>query len=414
MKIAVVTMGCRSNQAESAQIEAGLLRLGHSLANASEQADICVLNTCTVTAKADAQCRRMIRKAVNAGQRVIVTGCSAEMNRARLLQVFPEIELFGNDDKQNIINVIGRSSKILHEIITPPTRHRPVVKVQDGCDNFCSYCIVPYARGRSRSRSMHEVVSEVAELESMGFNEIVLSGIHLGMYGQDTGGHTDLPQLLKELLVKTKIPRIRLSSLEVNEINDEFLEVLSEERICNHLHLPLQSGHDAILKAMNRRYTSRDYEACLLSIRNRSPDICLGSDVIVGFPGENDASFNESESFIERLPLSYLHVFPYSRREGTPAAKMSGQIQETIKKERSQRLRHAGAVMRKDFIRSQAGKIETALVESVRLGECCATTGNYIKVIFESRERLIKGSLVTVRLDEGFSDYCRAHVANGR
>ncbi|HSW61830.1 MAG TPA: tRNA (N(6)-L-threonylcarbamoyladenosine(37)-C(2))-methylthiotransferase MtaB [Dissulfurispiraceae bacterium] len=412
MKIAVLTLGCRSNQAESAQIEADALRYGHILANASERADICVINTCTVTEKADAQCRRMISKALKAGQRVIVTGCSAEMNRKKLLKAFPEIELFGNEDKQHIINKIGKSSERMHGFTTLPSRHRPIVKVQDGCDNFCSYCVVPYARGRSRSRSLHEVIAEVVKLESGGFNEIVLSGIHLGMYGKDHSFKSDLSHLLKELLLKTKMPRIRLSSLEVNEIHSELLEVLSEERICNHMHLPLQSGHDRILKAMNRRYSVHDYEQCVLTIWKRNPDISLGADVLVGFPGEDDKSFDEAESFIKNLPLSYLHVFPYSRREGTPAAKMQRQIPENIKKKRSQRLRQLGALKRKDFIRSQAGKIETAIVESVRHGECCATTGNYIKVVFQSREHHAAGSLVTVRFDEGFSDFSHAHEEN--
>lgn len=406
-------MGCRSNQAESSRIEADLLRGGHDLVDNAADADIFVLNSCTVTSKADAQCRQMIAKGLKAGKRVIVTGCSAQMNKDKLQRAFPSIELFDNESKPQIINRIGTVSPKPADSVLLISRHRPIVKVQDGCDNFCSYCIVPHARGRSRSREVQDVVNEVIALKESGFNEIVLSGIHLGMYGKDFTDPMSLAALLREILQRTRMPRIRLSSLEVNELNAELLEVLSEERICNHLHLPLQSGSDAILRAMNRTYAAAEYEAALLMLKEKNPALCLGADVIVGFPGESDALFAETERLVERLPLSYLHVFSYSRREGTPAATMRGQISESIKKARSRKLRDAGAQKRQSFIQSQIGKTESALVEAADSRECQATTGNYIKVVIPSKKQINKGSLVTVQLVEGFDNFARAHEVNG-
>ena len=413
MKIAVLTMGCRSNQAESSRIEADLLRGGHDLVVNAADADIFVLNSCTVTSKADAQCRQMIGKALKAGQRVVVTGCSVQMNKEKLQRAFPSIELFDNDSKHQIINKIGTASPKSADSALPVSRHRPIVKVQDGCDNFCSYCIVPYARGRSRSREVQAIVDEVNALEESGFNEIVLSGIHLGMYGKDFADRMSLAALIREVLLKTRMPRIRLSSLEVNELNAELLEVISEERICNHLHLPLQSGSDTILKAMNRTYAAAEYEAALLTLREKNPALCLGADVIVGFPGESDALFAETESLIERLPLSYLHVFSYSRREGTPAATMRGQVSESIKKARSRKLRDAGVQKQQSFIQSRIGKTESALVEAADARECRAMTGNYIKVVIPSKKQINKGSLVTVQLVEAFGNFASAHAVNG-
>ncbi len=405
-------MGCRSNQAESTQIESDILNLGHELVNSPNVADIVVINSCTVTAKADAQCRRMISKALKLGQRVIVTGCSAEINKETLLKTFPSIELFGNSDKHSIIKEIRQLSKNLNYIVPAPYRHRPIVKIQDGCDNFCSYCIVPYARGRSRSRPVQDIINEVVNLEQFGFNEIVLSGIHLGMYGKDIHETIDLAVLLRELLLRTRIPRIRLSSLEVNEINDEILEVISEKRICNHFHLPLQSGCNEILIAMNRHYTALDYKTAVQTLTMRIPDVCIGADVMVGFPGEMDASFAETEALIDQLPLSYLHVFSYSRRDGTPAAKMTGQIPENIKKMRSERLRHAGTLKRRAFISSQIGKTKPVLVESIHQTKHYATTRNFIKTVFQSTERYALGSLATVTLDKADHNFAAAHLVN--
>ncbi len=405
-------MGCRSNQAESAKIEADLLQHGHELADSADGAEVFILNSCTVTAKADAQCRRMISKALKSGQRVIVTGCSAEINKEKLLKAFPSVELFGNSEKNNIINKIGQSFQNLDNVIPVPHRHRPIVKIQDGCDNFCSYCIVPYARGRSRSRPMQDIINEAMNLEQSGFNEIVLSGIHLGMYGKDIHETIDLVVLLQALLLKTHIPRIRLSSLEVPEMNEKLLEVISEERICNHLHLPLQSGSNAILRAMNRNYTAMDYETCVQTVLRRIPDLCLGADVMVGFPGEDDSSFAETEAFIERLPLSYLHVFSFSRRDGTPAATMTGQIPENVKKSRSERLRQLGMRKRRAFISSQLGRTTPVLVESVHHTKYHATTRNFIKAVFQSTKRHPMGSLVTVTLDEAIHDFATAHPVN--
>lgn len=398
MKIAVLTLGCRTNQAESFQIEQSLLNAGHTIVDISENPEICVINTCTVTQKADLQSRQTIQKALKIQAKVILTGCYSELNQSKILSSYNDVNIIKNEDKPKIINMIPwlSSSKNLNN--KKKTRNRPIIKVQDGCNYSCSYCIVPFARGRSKSIEIKEIIHEIRALEAVGYNEIVLSGIHLGSYGLDLTPKTSLSVLLKNILTSSKIPRIRLSSLELIEIHEEFLELISDKRVCKHLHLPLQSGDDNILKLMNRTYTVKEYLTLIEKLLDKFPDLALGTDIIVGFPGEGGEEFNNSRYIVESIPFSYLHVFPYSPRQGTKAINLSGHVNETIKKERVVSLREIGAVKRRAFIHKYIGRNLEAIVENKRQGGVICTSGNYIKVLLDSSNDVEAGTLINVQI----------------
>ncbi|HWR88813.1 MAG TPA: radical SAM protein, partial [Dissulfurispiraceae bacterium] len=259
MRIALVTLGCRTNQAETFRLERAIREARHEIVGRPDEADLCIINTCTVTGKADLQSRQVIRRALRKGKRVIATGCFTELNRPEMGDCGGDLTLVPNDKKDDIIKLIGEAQPGKTAVIAKEGRKRPVIKVQDGCDHSCSYCVVPAARGRSRSSAVSDVLSEIALCEEEGYNEIVLSGIHLGMYGRDHDPGETLSSLLENILLRCRIPRIRLSSLEISEIDERLLEVLTNERICRHLHVPLQSGSDNILKSMNRSYTARSF-----------------------------------------------------------------------------------------------------------------------------------------------------------
>lgn len=403
MKIAVLTLGCRTNQAESFQIEQYLLNAGHTIVDISERPELCVINTCTVTQKADIQSRQTIQKALKIQAKVILTGCYSELNQSKILSKHQDIEIIKNKDKSQIINMIPRlsSSNDLNNI--RKTRSRPIVKVQDGCNYSCSYCIVPLARGKSKSIEINKIIHKINELEASGYNEIVLSGIHLGSYGHDFYPKKSLSVLLKNVLINSKIPRIRLSSLEVIEIHEEFLELISDNRVCKHLHLPLQSGDDAILKLMNRPYSVKDYLSVVEKIFKEFPDIALGTDIIAGFPGEGVEEFNNSNQLIKSIPFSYLHVFPYSLRQGTKAVNLSGHVSEPVKKERVAALREIGTIKKREFVYKNIGRILDVIVENKGQKGVVSTSGNYIRVLLDTVNDIEAGTLINVQLT-GYKD----------
>ena len=403
MKIAVLTLGCRTNQAESFQIEQYLLNAGHTIVDISERPELCVINTCTVTQKADIQSRQTIQKALKIQAKVILTGCYSELNQSKILSKHQDIEIIKNKDKSQIINMIPRlsSSNDLNNI--RKTRSRPIVKVQDGCNYSCSYCIVPLARGKSKSIEINKIIHKINELEASGYNEIVLSGIHLGSYGHDFYPKKSLSVLLKNVLINSKIPRIRLSSLEVIEIHEEFLELISDNRVCKHLHLPLQSGDDAILKLMNRPYSVKDYLSVVEKIFKEFPDIALWTDIIAGFPGEGVEEFNNSNQLIKSIPFSYLHVFPYSLRQGTKAVNLSGHVSEPVKKERVAALREIGTIKKREFVYKNIGRILDVIVENKGQKGVVSTSGNYIRVLLDTVNDIEAGTLINVQLT-GYKD----------
>lgn len=334
MKISVLTLGCKVNQAESSLIEGALKSVGHSIVNISEKPDICIINTCTVTSKSDYQSRQLIRKAYRVGARVFVTGCYSELNRENVKSMEGVEEIIDNDNKLSIINMLTGKNVSSSLYFSAGGRSRLFIKIQDGCNYSCSYCAIPKARGISKSVNPEVVVEQAGNAVSIGYNEIVLTGIHLGTYGYDLEYKVKLSNLLRTLLKKTKIKRIRLSSLEVREIDDELLELFRDNRVCNHLHIPLQSGDDKILKLMNRTYDSRQFSLKIGHIYKKIPEIAIGTDVIVGFPGEGISEFQNTYSLLECLSISYMHIFPFSARPSTAASKMPDNTPSSLKKER--------------------------------------------------------------------------------
>ncbi len=398
MKFTVLTLGCKTNQAESARIERTLCEAGHKVADVKDKPDICIINTCSVTSKADQQSRQLINKYLSNDIKVVLTGCYSELYYENLKLSMPDIEIIRHKDKHDILRNIKVESSEIKEPYSHP-RHRPAVKVQDGCNNACSYCIIPMSRGKSISLPLDEIIDEIMHYESLNYREIILTGIHLGAYGLDLIPRLTLSKLLKTILNKTRLIRIRLSSIEVKEIDDELLEVLMESRVCKHLHIPLQSGDDKILMAMNRTYKVEDFRKKIKKILYLFDDIAIGTDVIVGFPGEKYCEFRNSEKLLEQIPFSYLHVFAFSPRPGTKAAQLPKQIDEETKKIRSLTLRSLGELKKRAFIVRNIGKIKQAVIESMTGEGFTCTTDNYIKVVIPPSGGLQEGMSVSVKLD---------------
>ena len=406
MKIAILTLGCKTNQAESMSMEYALNKEGYNIVRISEKPDICIINTCSVTSKADYQSRQLIHRAIKNNSWVIVTGCYAELNQEQLVKIYENIKIVRNNEKSNVINIIlqKNSGNILaldqHSITQPPhysmtlSRQRPIVKVQDGCNYSCSYCTIPLARGRSRSIPINEVIREIKLFESMGYKEVVLTGIHLGTYGNDLKPNKNLSFLLKSILKNTTIPRIRLSSLEIKEIDGEIIELMKEDRLCKHLHVPLQSGDNNILKLMNRMYSVEDFRLGIEKILSELPDISIGTDVIVGFPGERESEFNNTRQLVKSIPFSYIHVFPYSPRPGTKSLALTGHVRDIIKKERVNELRQIGLKKKKLFIERQICKSVSVILEERNQDYFIGTSNNYIKVFIKRQFALKEGMLI--------------------
>jgi len=396
MKVSVLTLGCKVNQSESSIIEGSLKKFGYSIVSISEHPDYCIVNTCAVTSKSDYQSRQLIRRAVRSGARVIVTGCYSQLRPNDIRDIGGIFSIVENNKKMCIINML--TDNILSTTHSYSSRARPYLKVQDGCNFACTYCIVPLARGKSVSLDVSEVIRQANEFEASGYNEIVLTGIHLGSYGYDLRPRTRLSELLKTLLKKTKIHRIRLSSIEINEVDDELIGILKEQRICKHIHLPLQSGDDAVLRLMNRMYTSDVYVSTVENIIKNVPDIAIGTDIIVGFPGEGDKEFLNTKELLSSMPIAYMHIFPFSSRPNTLASKMSMQNSPSIKRERFNELNALNIKQKRAFILSQINKtldiiIEEHCPENISSG----TSNNYLKVKISSR-MYPKGTLVYVRV----------------
>ncbi|MBN2179286.1 MAG: tRNA (N(6)-L-threonylcarbamoyladenosine(37)-C(2))-methylthiotransferase MtaB, partial [Deltaproteobacteria bacterium] len=353
VRVAIATLGCKVNHYESAGIEEEIRSRGFSIVPFRSEADIYIVNTCTVTGKTDYQSRQLIRRAnrTNPEASIFVTGCYAQI-APEILAALPGVTmvvgtrqkaaipdlLSSEAGKETIINVKNINDERFLSCLSVTDFHgqtRAYLKIQDGCNAFCSYCIIPYARGRTRSLPENRIIEEIRSLYQAGYREIILTGIHLGMYGHELSPRTSLSDLLSRIEKETDIERLRISSTEPMEITDGIIELIRESSIlCRHLHIPLQSGNDKILKAMNRNYDSRQFEERIETIVQEIPDIGIGIDIIAGFPGESEEKFENTRAFIERLPIQYLHVFPYSKRPGTAAFSLSDHVPENIKKER--------------------------------------------------------------------------------
>ncbi|NWF57704.1 MAG: tRNA (N(6)-L-threonylcarbamoyladenosine(37)-C(2))-methylthiotransferase MtaB [Syntrophaceae bacterium] len=412
LKVSLITLGCKVNQSDAASLAAEMAARGHQIIPSSQAADVTIVHTCTVTQKTDYQSRQIIRglSAKNPGGRVIVTGCYAQV-APQILQNIPGVDyVVGTAERKKIPEIIGsreRSGKAgllvspvekqeKFEEWGPPHfagRTRAFLKVQDGCNSFCSYCIVPFARGRNRSLPPERVLFQARELASRGFKEIVLTGIHLGTYGEDLLPSQSLFTLLQALEGENLGLRLRLSSIEPREITPPLMDYLADSQgVCPHLHIPLQSGDDAILKRMNRNYSASFFADLVNRLAQKIPRAAIGADVIGGFPGEGDSAFRNTMSLIEALPLAYLHVFPFSKRKGTPAAVFPAQVPPQVIRARCQALRELGERKRDRFSRSFLGKRLKVLVEAKRdrgSGLLKGFSENYISVLLPGEDGLM-------------------------
>jgi threonylcarbamoyladenosine tRNA methylthiotransferase MtaB len=398
-KFFVQNFGCRATQADGAALESSLAAGGLSPAGERSAADLVVLNTCTVTVSADEDVRQTIRRVhrENPAARILVTGCYAQ-RAPQELAAMPGVEwVVGNSHKHAIPELISLAPAgapyhgnihvgdifAQQEFLSAPVedaggdRTRPNLKIQDGCNNRCSFCIIPFVRGRSRGMPADEAVAQVGRLAAR-YREVVLTGINLGRWGREPGSTLRLAGLVRRLLDETTIERLRLSSVEPMDFSDELLELMaSSGRIAPHVHAPLQSGSDRILRRMHRKYRPRHYAGRIVKARSLMPDAAIGADVMVGFPGETDADFEESRQFIEQLPFTYLHVFTYSERPGTPAAEDPLTVPMAARKERNRVLRELGERKNREFRQRMVGRTLSA----VTLHEPgAALTGNYLKV----------------------------------
>ncbi len=406
----ITTLGCKLNQYESECIRQALVLRGWDFRTFGENADYCIINTCTVTGRTDSRCRNAIRRARKAApdSTIVVTGCYAE-TQAGMLEKMPETDMvIGNEGKNSIVDILerlaGRSDSEAYghfDIADFHEHSRAFIKIQEGCDASCTYCIIPRARGRSRSVPFERVLAQVKKLEDNGIEEIVLTGIHIGRYGRDLSGGPSLDRLIEILLEETGSLRIRLSSIEVTEVTDGILRLISgTERLAPHLHIPLQSGDDKILKAMNRPYDTSFFMEKLEALRGLSGSIGIGTDIITGFPGEDDQSFRRTLEFVDSLPLTYFHVFSFSRRPGTPADTMDGQVDPDTRKRRSRKLIKLGRSKKLGFMRSRTGSHETAIIQgkAKRYSRfSTALTGSYCEVSVDCPSS-IKGRLVPIEI----------------
>lgn len=406
-KVALFTVGCKLNQYETEWMGESLEKAGFKRVGFSEQADLYIINTCTVTAQSDYSSRQAIYRAFrrSPGSKIAVVGCYSEVE-PDLLNKLPGVALvLGNEEKKSIGEVVlerlySESSKINEQKnrITGRFKHtRALVKIQDGCNESCAYCIVPRARGKERSRDGNEIVEEIKGLRDKGFKEVVLTGVHIGKYSHD---RMNLTALLKKILSETQVERSRLSSIEPKELDEELIRLLVEEkRICRHLHLPLQAGSNEILTRMRRNYTVEEYRDLIYDVSNRIENVTIGADVMVGFPGESEEDFEKTCGFVFSSPISYLHVFSYSDRRGTLASEMKDKLTPQVIHKRSEILHQIGKEKWEKHLERFTGKKMEILVEGTKdkkTGRLIGLTDNYIRILIDGDEGL-KNKILMVK-----------------
>ena len=421
-KIQIITLGCKVNQYESASFHSSFEELGHHIVSSDKNSDVVVINTCTVTGKAGAQSRQAIRKAVRQSPdaRIIITGCHSEL-AAKELSELKELQgkwvsIISNGDKHLLVDAaLSEDNEIQFPVVSIRQRqeisHLPIqnfgrrtrayLKIQDGCNAFCTYCIVPYTRGKSRSLEVREVIKQAKTFEKQGYKEIVITGIHVGYYGADLSDNTSISNIMEQLCLATPGVRYRLSSIESIEITTSLLNIMhTYSNFMPHLHIPLQSGCDEILLRMNRRYSTGQFAETVSLCAEKVPDLAVGIDILAGFPGESDDHFIRSYEFLESLDFTYLHVFPYSKRPGTPAADYPDQVRKDLKNKRVNLLRELGELKKINFYKRYIGTTKPVLVEGKRdsYGNLKGFTDNYIPVIFAGDDSL-KNSVIHVRLE---------------
>lgn len=406
--VAFYTLGCKVNQYETNAMEQQFIQNNYKIVENTEKADIYVINTCTVTNMADRKSRQMLRrvKEINQSAVIVVCGCYAQVAKTELEQI-PEVDIIlGINEKNKIVQIVEEYLASKNNIIevadvskqkefldfgdvTYTEKNRAVIKVQDGCNMFCSYCLIPYARGRIRSRKIENVVSEIKKIAKQGIKEVVITGIHVASYGKDfENGNIRLINLLEEINKIEGIARIRLSSLEPTIVDEEFAQRLSKlEKICDHFHLSLQSGCDATLKRMNRKYTTARYKEATEILRKFYPNANFTTDVIVGFPGETDEEFNQTYKFLKEIEFYKMHIFKYSPRKGTVAEKLPNQVDGNIKEERSKKLIELSNNMQNEKNSQYIGKTVKVLFEEYENGYYKGHTTNYMVVKVKEKEQ---------------------------
>lgn len=420
-KIAFYTLGCKVNQADTASMENLFLRSGHQLVSFDGEADVYIINTCVVTNTGQRKSRQTIHRAIrkNPNALIVVTGCYPQTAAEEVKAIAGVDMIIGNQDRAQIVQLVEerlahRQTDTLDAVhkLTASTafeemaagditdKTRAFLKIQEGCNQFCTYCIIPYARGPLRSRSLESIRTETQRLISAGFKEIVLIGIHLGCYGKENPDGPTLYDAVKTVLDVPGVQRLRLGSLESVEVEPRLLTLMQEDaRFCRHLHLPLQAGCDKTLQAMHRPYTTAKFKTLLADIKTKVPDIAITTDVIAGFPGETEADFETTCKFAESCGFSKMHIFPFSARKGTPAEKFAGAVTEAVKKERADILGRIDETMHKTFLQAMAGQTAEVLFEQPA-GEDYfeGLTGNYQRVFVKSGGRNLSGEILPVKI----------------
>lgn len=421
--VALTTLGCKVNQFETEVMEGLFKDRGYQIVSFTEQADFYIINTCSVTHLGEKKSRQLIRRAVRLNPQAIiaVTGCYAQIAPDEVEKIAGVRVLVGTKDRGKIVDLVeqaAREAGIINDItdimqadtfediplLDMPSRTRAFLKIQEGCSNFCTYCIIPYARGPLRSRSLESVRNEAAKLVAAGFKEIVLTGIHLGAYGKDLPEDITLADAVKVVLADKGLKRLRLGSLESIELSAELLELLqNESRFCQHLHLPLQAGQNDILRAMNRHYTVDEFQKQHEMLVKLMPDIAISTDIIVGFPGETPEMFEQGMEFASTMEFSHIHVFPYSKRQGTPAASFPNQVTDAVKKERTQRMQAMADEKAADYCRKFVGRTVAVLVETINDGIADGLTDHYLRVYFDAVD-IASGDICNIFIEKVYCD----------
>lgn len=419
MKVGIYTLGCKVNTYESEYVMNLFKEKGYTISSYDDICDIYVINTCTVTNQSDSKSRKIIRSAIrnNPNACIVAMGCFIEANKDNLID---GVDIYiGNKDKSKVVDLVEEYFKNKKQIIdlyssldsefedmeitTFEGRTRAFVKIQDGCENFCSYCIIPYVRGKCRSKNFEKVIEEITSLVKNGYKEIVLTGIHTGNYGRDLD--TNFADLLKQIVKIDGLYRLRISSIEITELTDEVLEIIKDNNIiADHLHIPLQAGSDLILKNMNRKYNTKYFYNKIKEIRKIRPNISITTDVIVGFPFENEELFQESIEFCKKIKFSKIHVFPYSIRKNTPASKFPNQIDGSIKKERARKLIEVSRKLEEEYMEQFKNSNMEVLIEQSKDGYSYGHTSNYLLVKLEGKYS--SEEIINIKIDKIEYPYC--------
>ncbi|HWI63567.1 MAG TPA: tRNA (N(6)-L-threonylcarbamoyladenosine(37)-C(2))-methylthiotransferase MtaB [Symbiobacteriaceae bacterium] len=432
-RVAVTTLGCKVNQYDSEAMLALFRRAGYQIVDFQEPADVYIVNTCTVTGRGAAKSRQLIRNAIRRSPLsvVAVAGCYTQTDPDEVAGIPGVSLIIGNQDRERVVELCEQAAQSpepiravnniwqAREFEEMPVdtfmgHTRAVVKIQEGCNIFCTFCIIPYARGKPRSRRPESVLQECRRLAAEGFREVVLTGIHLGSYGKDYKHEFTLAQVVEQIAEIEGIDRIRLSSLEPKHVSEHLLSLLeSNPKVCRHLHLSLQSGSQTVLERMKRAYTAQEYREVVQELRRRIPDLGLTTDVIVGFPGETEAEHRESMDFIREMGFGRLHVFPFSPRKGTPAATMPGQVTKVVKERRTHEMIALGRELAIEFADRHRDQTLTVLAEEeadTEAGWLEGYTDNYIRVRFPGGDEL-RNCLIPVRITGVDEEVCHGEMA---